>query len=67
MATPGKVIQVKDKKAKIKQPDHEHWVDTSMIDSGVKLGDYVLTYQEAAINKISTKQAKEILTLIAND
>ena len=49
---------------KIKLPDHEHWVDITMIEEGVKIGDYLLSYQEAAINKISPHQAKEVFKLL---
>ena len=65
LGIPGKVIQIKGQKAKLKLPDHEHWVDTTLIDEGVKLGDYLLTYQEAAINKVPSDQAKETLKLLS--
>lgn len=61
---PGKVISIKGKRAKIEQGDHCHWVDISSLPEKVKRGDYLLTYQEAAINKISAKEAKEILKLM---
>jgi len=62
LGVPGKVIEVKGQKAKVKLPDHEHWLDTRLIEKGVKVGDYLLSYQEAAINKVSAKQAEEILS-----
>ncbi len=61
---PGKVILIKEENAKIKQRGHFHWVDISSLKDEVKKGDYLLTYQEAAINKISPKNAKEILRLM---
>jgi len=61
---PGKVILVKGKKAKIKQGNHFHWVDVSLLGDEVKNGDFLLTYQAAAVNKISSKDAKEILELM---
>lgn len=61
---PGKVIEIKNKKAKIKQNDHFHWVDVSSIKERVEIGDYLITYQEAAINKVSEKEAEEILCLM---
>lgn len=64
LGVPGKVIEIKGQRAKVKQPDHEHWIDTSMIDEKVGIGDYLLSYQEAAINKVSPSEAKEILSLI---
>lgn len=62
LGIPGKVTKVKGKKAEIKQAGHCHWVDISMLKK-VQVGDYLLTYQEAAINKVNPEQAKEILTL----
>jgi hydrogenase assembly chaperone HypC/HupF len=64
LGIPGKVIKVKGKQAKVKLPDHEHWVDITMIEDDVKIGDYLLSYQNAAINQIRPKQAKEILRLL---
>jgi hydrogenase assembly chaperone HypC/HupF len=61
---PGKVILIKGKRAKIKQGEHFHWVDTSSLQDKVKRGDYLITYQETAVNKISLKEAKEILKLM---
>lgn len=61
---PGKVILIKGKSAKIKQGEHFHWVDISSLENGIKKGDYLITYQEAAINKISSKDAREILELM---
>jgi hydrogenase assembly chaperone HypC/HupF len=63
---PGKVIDIKDNQAKVKQDDHCHWLDLSLIDQPVKKGDYLLSYQNAAINKLSKKQAEEVLTLLKN-
>jgi len=61
---PGKVILIKGENAKIKQGGHLHWVDISSLEDEVKKGDYLITYQETAINKISPQSAKEILGLM---
>lgn len=61
---PGEVIAIKGKKAKIKQGKHFHWVDTFSLQDKVKKGDYLITYQETAVNKISLKEAEEILKLM---
>jgi len=61
---PGQVILIKDKKAKIKQGEHFHWIDISPLDEEVKEGDYLLTYQGVAINKIAIEEAEEILKLM---
>jgi len=64
ISVPGKVILIKGKDAKIKQKGHFHWVDISPLKDKIKKGDYLITYQNAAINKISPKDAKEILRLM---
>lgn len=61
---PGKIVLIKGKRARIKQGNHFHWVDISVLEEKVKKGDYLLTYQKAAINKISAKQAEEVLALM---
>ncbi|MFH1840727.1 MAG: HypC/HybG/HupF family hydrogenase formation chaperone [Candidatus Shapirobacteria bacterium] len=64
ISIPGKVILIKGGNAKIKQGGHFHWVNISSFEDEVKKGDYLITYQEVAINKISPKDAKEILRLM---
>ena len=61
---PGKIIEINSNQAKILQGDHFHWVDISTISKKVEVGDYVICYQDAAINRISPDQAKEILELM---
>lgn len=61
---PGKIILIKEKRAKIKQGNHFHWVDISVLEEKVKKGDYLLTYQKAATNKISAKEARDIFALM---
>jgi hydrogenase assembly chaperone HypC/HupF len=61
---PGKVVLVKGNKAKIKQGGHFHWVDISSISGEVKEGDYLLTYLDAAVNKISKEDAQQVLDLM---
>jgi hydrogenase assembly chaperone HypC/HupF len=61
---PGKVVLIKGKTAKIKQGGHFHWVDISSLEEKVKKGDYLITYQEVAINKISQKEAEETIKLM---
>lgn len=64
ISVPGKVILIKGGNAKIKQWGHFHWVDISSLGDKVKKGDYLITYQKAAINKISPKDAEEVLRLM---
>lgn len=61
---PGKIVEIKGSQAKIKQGEHFHWVDISSLEEKLKKGDYLLTYQKAAVNKISAKTAKEVLSLM---
>ncbi|PIP23050.1 MAG: HypC/HybG/HupF family hydrogenase formation chaperone [Candidatus Nealsonbacteria bacterium CG_4_8_14_3_um_filter_39_7] len=63
IGVPGKVILIKGDTAKIEQNGHSHWVNVSSLTEKVKKGDYLLTYQDVAINKVSAKQAKEVLKL----
>ncbi|MBI5254705.1 HypC/HybG/HupF family hydrogenase formation chaperone [Candidatus Falkowbacteria bacterium] len=56
---PQKVLEIKDKMARVQSGDHEHWLDISTIDDTVCVGDYLLSYQGAAINKIAADTARE--------
>jgi hydrogenase assembly chaperone HypC/HupF len=60
---PAKVLKIKNQKAMVKQKKHYHWVDISLVGEKIKIGDYLLLYQQVAIGKISSKQAKDILAL----
>jgi len=60
---PAKVVKVENQKAKVKQNDHYHWVDISLVGEKIKVGDYLLLYQQVAFGKISPAQAKEVLRL----
>lgn len=61
---PGKILKIKGKKAKIAQANHYHWVDLGVLFQKVKVGDYLIIYQNVAINKISKREAKEIISLM---
>ena len=43
--------------------DHSHWVDISALDQEVNQGDYLISYQNTAINKLSKQEAEESLKL----
>lgn len=66
LGIPGKVIALKGKRAKIEQGNHTHWVDISLLEE-LHIGDYLLTYQEVAINKISPSEARNILNLVNSE
>jgi len=61
---PGKIIAFKEKKAKIKQGNHSHWIDVSSLTDEVEEGDYVTVYQNVALNKIAEEEVKKILELM---
>ncbi len=61
---PQKVIEVNGRTAKVENDGHFHQLDTAALDEDVKVGDYLIAYQDAAINKISPEQAKEITELL---
>jgi hydrogenase assembly chaperone HypC/HupF len=64
ISVPGKVVLIKEKSAKVEQAGHFHWVDISSLEQPIKKGDYLITYQDTAINKILPKEAEEILKLM---
>jgi hydrogenase assembly chaperone HypC/HupF len=61
---PGQVVSVRKNKAKVKTSAHCHWVDTSALELPVKVGDYLISYQNVAINKVTPGEAQEILKLL---
>jgi len=65
LATPSKVIKIKDNWATVESGDHTHQVNLDLLKN-VKLGDYLLINDELAINKIPEKEAKKILEMIEN-
>ena len=64
LSIPGKIIEIKGKQARVAQADHEHLVDISTLNEKPKVGEYLTFYQNVAVNKISSEQAEEILSLV---
>ena len=64
ISIPGKIILIKEKRAKVKQGDHFHWLDIASLQEKVRVGDYLIAYQNIAINKIAPKEAEEIVNLM---
>jgi len=62
---PAKVIKINGKKATVRQGGHLHCIDLSFVSESVVIGDYLLVHQNVAINKISKKEAQQILKLTA--
>jgi hydrogenase assembly chaperone HypC/HupF len=63
MAVPAKVLKIKGKKAQIKQGNEERLINISMIKN-LRRGDWVLAHADIGINKIPSKEANKILTLV---
>jgi len=63
LATPSKVIEIKNNKAKVKSENHYHEADLSLLKD-VKIGDYLLVHDQMAINKVPKTEAKKILEMI---
>ena len=67
IGAPGKIILIKNKKAKVRQKNHCHWLDISFLEKKskkIKKGDYLISYQGIAVNKVPKKEAKEIYKLL---
>lgn len=63
LATPSKIIEIKDGKAVVGSGDHTHTVDLSLIKEP-KIGEYLLIHGDMAINKVPEEEAKKILSMI---
>lgn len=58
---PGKVIELKDGKAKVDYNEEIREVDASLIK--VKVGDYVIVQAKFIIEKVPEEEAKEVIKL----
>jgi hydrogenase expression/formation protein HypC len=63
LATPVKVLKVKEDKAVVDALGEEREVDLSLL-KGVRVGDYLLSKGELAIQKIPNDEAQKILNLV---
>lgn len=63
LATPMELKKIKGEWGYVVHDGHEHKVSLSLI-SKPKVGDWILAHGELGINKISKKDAKDILALI---
>ena len=61
LAIPGKIIEIKDKKAKVDYEGLVKEADISMID--VEVGDYIIVNAGFAIQKIEEEAAKKSIAL----
>lgn len=67
LGIPGRVVSLKGQKARVWQQKHSYWVDISALEEKVRPGDYLLFYQNTAINKVTPGQAKEIFSLLGEE
>lgn len=65
LATPSKVIKIKNGCAIVKSGKHTHQANLSLVKN-VKIGDYVIVHGDLALNKIQKQEAKKILKMINN-
>lgn len=63
LATPIKVIKIKNQWADVSSGNHRHQVNLSLLKN-VKIGDYLLIHNDLAIKKLPKKEAEEILKMI---
>lgn len=64
LTIPGKVIKIKQKNALLKTPNGVRQINIGLL-SRVKVGDWLLATTDFAVKKIKTKDAEEILELLA--
>jgi len=60
LTIPAKIISINNNQAKVKLGSAEKDIDCSFLGI-IKKGDYVIVQNNFAINKISKKEAQEIL------
>lgn len=68
LAIPGKIIKIEGEKAVVKQGNHIHEVDLCLLkDKNIKVGNYLLAHANLALNKLTDKEAREIIKLATGD
>lgn len=63
LAIPNKIISIENNWATVASENHKHKVNLSLVKN-VKVGDFVLSHGNMAINKIPINEAKKILKII---
>ena len=63
LATPAKIIRLKDKNALVRDDHGERRVNLHLLSEKPKIGDYLLVHGDLAINRLGKKDALEILNL----
>lgn len=62
LAVPCKIIKIDGNKAVIESGNHNHEINLDLIKDA-KIGDYVLTHGDMAINKVPLEDAEKILKM----
>jgi hydrogenase assembly chaperone HypC/HupF len=63
LAIPGQIKKIKAQKAIVEFSGEEKEIDISLV-SGLKINDWIIAKQNLAVNKVDTKDAKEILKMV---
>lgn len=63
LATPLKIIKIENGKATVESNGDTNLIDLSLIPDP-KIGDYILSHGDMAINKIPEEEAEKILKMI---
>jgi len=65
LTIPKKVVEIKGDEVVIETPNGNRQNVKSIVDLGV--GDYCLTQQNVAIEKMETKEAKELIKILGEE
>ena len=65
LATPVKVLQLKDSQATVDALGEEKMITTILLPN-IKIGDYVYSSHGMAIKKVGKRDAEEVLKLVKN-
>ncbi|MCF7835712.1 MAG: HypC/HybG/HupF family hydrogenase formation chaperone [Candidatus Marinimicrobia bacterium] len=63
LATPQKIIKIKDGKATVQSEGHTHEADLSLLKDA-EVGEYVLVHGDMVLNRIEENEALKILEII---
>lgn len=63
LATPVKIVKLKDNKAIVDALGKENQVDVSLLQN-IKVGDYLYASRGIAIKKVSRSEAEKVLELV---
>lgn len=64
LATPMKLVRIEEEYGFVEHGGKEYKVELSLIDNP-KVGDWLLAHGEIAVNRVSSKDAEDILRLVS--